>query len=164
MDSNKKHIGHCWSWHAGWRWMENRCYPCRRDYKSKCKGIYTSLLSLFQYLWVNLLLYPHRDFRLLGAAGHIILTPANQSSVWGINRVSYTHPRTRIHDPWIMSPTRYRLCYRGPRSLYLQNRLCNSLIGCARLLHKLDSILTLNILAIQGVMFTIFTYWTWNLQ
>jgi hypothetical protein len=55
-------------------------------------GRYVSNYNIIQLFLVWLLLYAHRHQSILGAAGHIILTPANQLMVMGLKIWSLSNP------------------------------------------------------------------------
>jgi hypothetical protein len=56
-------------------------------------------------VWFWLVLYAHRHRSILGAAVHIILTPANQLMVAGLNILSLSNPGSnqRPFDHWTAS-------------------------------------------------------------
>jgi hypothetical protein len=65
--------------------------------------------------WVWLLLYAHRHRSIVGAAGHIILTPANQLMVMGFKIWSRSNPSGyRTRDLSITGPTSLPTALTGP--------------------------------------------------
>jgi hypothetical protein len=90
-------------WRCVWTWLE----PWTWTFNRKRLQVWACIEHMYMLIdWlVWLFLYAHRHWSVLGAAGHIMLTPANQLMVMGLKIWSLSSPGSnqRPFDHWPMS-------------------------------------------------------------